>query len=126
MERDAMIVAGFGFRKSADLSALRDALTLAQRDQPTVTALAAPHDKADQLAALAQALGLTLIPIDPLTLKSVLTITQSPVSLAARDTGSVAEAVALAAAGPGASLLTPRHISSDHMATCAIAQGAMS
>jgi cobalt-precorrin 5A hydrolase len=43
--------------------------------------------------------------------------------LAARGVGSVAEAVALAAAGPGARIVVARVISSDRMATCAIAQG---
>ena len=36
--------------------------------------------------------------------------------------GSLAEAAALAAAGPGATLVVNRIISSDGMATCAIAQ----
>ena len=35
--------------------------------------------------------------------------------------GSVAEAAALAAAGPGARLLAPRMISADRMASCALA-----
>ncbi|MHA6346914.1 cobalamin biosynthesis protein, partial [Roseivivax sp. CAU 1761] len=39
------------------------------------------------------------------------------------DTGSVAEAAALAAAGPGARLLGPRAVSPDGCATCALAQG---
>lgn len=120
-----MIVAGFGFRRGADMLALRDVLVLAQRDQPTVTALAVPHDKAHQLAGLAEAMGLPLIAIGPQALEAVSTITQSPASLVARGTGSVAEAVALAAAGPGASLLASRHISPDRMATCAIAQGVL-
>lgn len=120
-----MIVAGFGFRKGADMLALRDALALAQRDHPTVTALAVPHDKAHQLAGLAEAMGLPLIAIDQQLLEAARTITQSRASLAARGTGSVAEAVALAGAGQGAHLLGPRHISFDRMATCAIAQGAL-
>lgn len=120
-----MIVAGFGFRKGADMLALRDVLALAQRDHPTVTVLAVPHDKAHQLAGLAEAMGLPLIAIDPEVLEAARTITQSRASLAARGTGSVAEAVALAGAGPGASLLAPRHISPDRMATCAIAQGVL-
>lgn len=120
-----MIVAGFGFRKGAGASAFRDALALAQREHPTVTVLAAPYDKAHQLAGLAQAMGLPLIAIDSQALEAARTITQSRASLAARGTGSVAEAVALAAAGPGAHLLTPRHISPDRMATCAIAQGVL-
>ena len=119
-----MIVAGFGFRRGVDMLALRSALALAQQDQPTVTALAVPHDKAHQLAGLAEVMGLPLIAVGAQALEAMPTLTQSPASLAARRTGSVAEAVALAAAGPGASLLAPRHISPNCMATCAIAQGA--
>ena len=52
------------------------------------------------------------------------TSTQSPASRASRGTGSVAEAAALAAAGPGARLLSPRVISADGRATCALAEGA--
>jgi len=40
-----------------------------------------------------------------------------------RGCGSVAEAVALAAAGAGGRLLVTRHMSPDRTATCAIAQG---
>jgi cobalt-precorrin 5A hydrolase len=125
MERDTVIVAGFGFRTGADLSSLQAALALAQAGQPTVFALAAPEDKASHLAPLADALNLPLIAIDPQALESQPTRTLSLASLNARRTGSVAEAAALAAAGPGARLLAPRHISPDRMASCAIAQGAM-
>lgn len=121
-ERDNMIVAGFGFRREAGLAALRDALALAQRGQPPVTALATAADKAEQLAALAEMLRLPLIAIAPDVLEAIQTPTRSPASLAARHSGSVAEACALAAAGFGSKLLTSRHISGDRMATCAIAQ----
>lgn len=118
-----MIVAGFGYRTGADVSSLRAALALAQADHPPVTTLAAPADKTALLASLAEALALPLIAVTPEALRAVETQTRSPASLAARDTGSVAEAAALAAAGPGARLIAPRHISPDRMATCAIAQG---
>lgn len=116
------IIAGFGFRSGAKLPSLRDALAQAQTGHPAPSALAAPADKAAHLAPLAQSLGLTVIAVGAGALEAVETITCSSVSFAARRTGSVAEAVALAAAGPGACLLTARHISSDRMATCAIAQ----
>ena len=119
-----MIVAGFGFRKAAPLSSLRAALALAQHGHPPVSAFAAPQDKVSMLAPLAEVMGLPLIAIDPVTLIAAPTFTRSTASLAARDSGSVAEAAALAAAGPGARLLGARHISPDRMATCAIAQGA--
>lgn len=119
-----MIVAGFGFRSGAGLSSLRAALALAQKGQPPITHLATALDKLPTLAALAEALGLPLTGISPEALARVSTVTNSSASLAARGTGSVAEASALAAAGPGARLLGPRRISPDRMATCAIAQGA--
>ena len=118
-----MIVAGFGFRTGTPLSSLQAALTLAQAGQPPATALATPHDKTAALVPLADALGLPIIAITAPDLAAAPTTTQSAASHAARDTGSVAEAAALVGAGPGARLLTPRHISPDRMATCALATG---
>ena len=118
-----MIVAGFGYRTGANAGSLRAALALAQAGHPPVTALAAPADKAALLASLAEALELPLIAVMPEALRAVETPTHSPASLAARDTGSVAEAAALVAAGEGARLITPRRVSPDRMATCAIAEG---
>lgn len=118
-----MIVAGFGFRAGADLSALQAALSGAQAGHPAVNALAAPHDKTVLPARLAAQLGLPLIAIPPEALQAVRTETRSAASLRARGTGSVAEAAALAAAGPGARLIARRFISPDRMATCAIAEG---
>ncbi|MGU3391233.1 cobalamin biosynthesis protein [Sphingomonas sp. M1A8_2b] len=123
MERRVVIVAGFGFRAAADLSACKAALALAQRGHSPVTALSAPHDKAALLAPMADALGVPLIRVTAAMLRSMSTPTRSPFSLEARGSGSVAEASALAAAGPDARLLTERHISPDRMATCAIAEG---
>lgn len=119
-----MIVAGFGFRTGAAPSSLRDAFELACADCGSeITALAAPADKAQPLAPLAAELGVPLVAVAPEMLERMPTATVSPASLAARRTGSVAEAAALAAAGPGARLLIARCVSSDRMATCAIAQG---
>ena len=118
-----MIVAGFGFRGAADLSACEAALALAQHGHPSVTALAAPHDKAPLLAPLADALGIPLIALPADRIADVATPTRSHASLRERGTGSVAEAAALVAAGDGARLLSSRHISPDRMATCAIAGG---
>ncbi len=56
-----------------------------------------------------------------LDLTSVATLTDSRHSRQSRGTGSVAEAVALLAAGPGARLLGPRLISTDRRATTAVA-----
>jgi len=118
-----VIVAGFGFRASADLSALRAALALAQDGVASITALAAPDDKAAIVRELGAALGLPVIGIAPDVLEAIPTSSRSAASLRARRSGSVAEASALAAAGPDARLIATRHISPDRMASCAIAQG---
>jgi cobalt-precorrin 5A hydrolase len=118
-----MIVAGFGFRGAAQLPSLRAALAMAQFGQPPVEALATAADKAPALAALAKALALPLIAVAPDAICRIATPTNSPASMAARGTGSMAEAAALAAAGGGARLLSTRHISPDRMASCAIAEG---
>ncbi|WP_370207078.1 cobalamin biosynthesis protein [Pararhodobacter marinus] len=112
-----MIVAGFGFSTRATLASLQGALA-ATGGAPD--ALATLADKAPALAPLARAMGLPLHEVfGPLPD----TPTQSPASQRARGTGSVAEACALAAAGPGAYLMAPRVISPDGLATCALAKG---
>ncbi|MDO5631833.1 MAG: cobalamin biosynthesis protein [Paracoccus sp. (in: a-proteobacteria)] len=111
-----MIVAGFGFTSAADAASLRGALGAAiAASGLTPTHAATVADKAAVLAAL----GLPVIAVTDLPAD---TPTQSPASLRARATGSVAEATALAAAGPGARLVAPRVISPDRRATCAIAR----
>lgn len=118
-----MIVAGFGFRAGASLDMLRSAFDCARRGLPPVTHLATPEDKVAALAPLADMLDLPLIGLSPDTLVVVSTPTRSPASLKARGVGSVAEACALAAAGPRGRLLRSRQMSPDRMAICAIAQG---
>ena len=117
-----MIVAGFGCRNGADVGAIRAVFDLACKDND-IAALATLTDKAPLLALLASALDLPLILIEPQAVAHRATFTHSHASLAAYRTGSVAEAVALAAAGSGARLLSPRIISPDRQATCALAQG---
>ena len=116
-----MIVAGFGFRSGAGFASLEAAL--AQHGVVAVDALAVPTDKVALLAPLARAMGLPLLAIARDALQSVTTQSHSPASLRAYGVGSVAEAAALAAAGPRALLLHSRRVSPDRMATCAIAQG---
>jgi cobalt-precorrin 5A hydrolase len=124
MERDAMIVAGFGFRAAATADSLRDALARAAGERQ-VTAFAAPEDRAQAacLSALAGELAVEIHTVAADDLSRQQTQTEAPRVRAARGTGSVAEAAALAAAGPGAKLLAPRSISADRLATCAIAMG---
>ncbi|ARE39594.1 Cobalamin biosynthesis protein CobE [Rhodovulum sp. P5] len=117
-------MAGFGFRAAAGVDSLVDALDRAG-GAAGLTALAAPADKAHApcLTQLAARLALPVHGIGPDALSAPQTQTRSPRVLAMRATGSVAEAAALAAAGPTACLIGPRAISNDRMATCAIASG---
>lgn len=110
-----MIVAGFGFRSSASPESLRAAYTAAGGG---AAVLAAPADKASRLSEM---MGREVVPVTAEALEAQKTLTRSAASRAARRTGSVAEASALAAAGPGARLLGPRAVSPDRMATCALA-----
>jgi len=118
-----MIIAGFGFRTAATAASLGDALAQAAGTH-RVDALAAPADKigADCLKSLAQSLFLPVFAVTADALQGADTPTRSAISLTRRQTGSVAEAAALAAAGPGARLIAPRRISADRMATAALAQ----
>jgi cobalt-precorrin 5A hydrolase len=122
MERGAMIVAGFGFRSQTSLAALQDAL--AQAGGPDgVTHLATLETKAATLAPLGAAMGLPVIGLPRGVLHNQPTLTRSDRAIAIHGTGSVAEAAALAAAGPGARLRGPRATSADGTATAAIAEG---
>ncbi|WP_366553673.1 cobalamin biosynthesis protein [Aquibaculum sediminis] len=130
MAGDSVIAAGFGFRAAATSKSLSDAFARAGGRPPraaglTTTVLATAVDKAGTLAfrAFAGRFGLPVRGIDSATLAAQKTGTKSEASRAARGTDSVAEAAALAAAGAGARLLGPRVISSDGMATCALAEG---
>ncbi len=119
-----MIVAGFGFSSSATVASLRSALEQAA-DGQSVDALATASDKDGHpaLSAFAKTVALRIhfIPADQLAGQR--TLTCSPRSSATYGTGSVAEASALAAAGHGARLISPRQISDDRLATCAVAIG---
>ncbi len=121
-----MIVAGFGFRASAGPESLASALARTGRHAPD--ALATAEDKAGSrtFRSLAAWMALPVIGVSAAQIMAQRTLTQSPASLAARGTGSLAEAAALAAAGPGARLLGPRVVSEDGCATCALAEGGQS
>jgi cobalt-precorrin 5A hydrolase len=122
MERRAMIVAGFGFRGGVTLDALADALARAG-GAGGVTHLATLAEKAEALAPLGQALGLPVVAVAETALRGLATPTRSGRVQALKGVGSVAEAAALAAAGPGARLRGPRVVSADGTATAAIAEG---
>jgi len=120
-----MIVAGFGFSTSATAASLDDALS-ETGGAPDRIATATDKSQTHAFRALAQAHNLPVVAVSQNDLLQTDTFTQSAASEAARQTGSVAEAAALAAAGPGARLLGPRAISQDRQATCALAESAPS
>ncbi|HMO71510.1 MAG TPA: cobalamin biosynthesis protein [Paracoccaceae bacterium] len=120
-----MIVAGFGFRKGADAAALAGALAAARADgRPAPGALATAEDKAaaPAFATLARDLGLPALAV-PLPALAATDAASSALAPARYDSRSLAEAAALAAAGPGARLLGPRAVSPCRRATCALAEG---
>ena len=118
-----MRVAGFGFRATATPRALREALILAGGAHG-LTALATVDTKAQgtALQSLAQALNLPVVAVPPADLAIQTVLTHSARVHALYGTGSMAEAAALAAAGPGARLLSIRAQSEDGTATAAIAE----
>lgn len=117
-----MIVAGFGFRKAATVDSLVDVFAQVGGTAGMLTTL---PEKAVEPVFIAFAKSVNL-PIQTTCLdaaKSQATITKSAASQSAKGVSSVAEATALAAAGPGAVLTHIRVTSSDGCATCAIAEG---
>ncbi|MDS9468245.1 cobalamin biosynthesis protein [Paracoccus sp. MBLB3053] len=120
----AVIVAGFGFRSNASAESLADAFRQAADGRAVALAVTA-EDKAssDAFRQFCATLGISGRGIDAATLARQKPATRSAASIQARGLGSLAEAAALAAAGPQARLLGPRAVSSDRMATCALAEG---
>ena len=114
------MIAGLGFRDEAVLASLLDALDRAKAREARRIAL--PARKAGHpLAAELQRLGYDLLWIEDAALAAISTPTQSAIALAVYGTGSVAEACALAAAGPRAWLSAPRALSADRLAAAALA-----
>lgn len=119
-----MKVAGLGFRKDVTLASLREAL-LAAGGPAGLTAVATVSDKADAevLKQLARECGVPIRAVPADMLSGIDTPTQSKIVAERFGIGSVAEAAALAAAGPHACLIATRVVSQDRTATAAIAEG---
>ncbi|WLA68183.1 cobalamin biosynthesis protein [Bradyrhizobium diazoefficiens] len=119
-----MKVAGLGFRQDVTLASLREAL-LAAGGAEDLAAVATVSDKADveALQQLARECGVPIRAVSPEVLAGIDTPTQSRLIAEKFGTGSVAEAAALAAAGPRARLIATRVVSQDRTATAAIAEG---
>ena len=103
-----MRIAGLGFRSAASLASLTDALDRAGPADALATSTA--KAQAPVIVALARARGLPLIGVK---VAGIATPTQSARVIAMLGTGSLAEAAALAALGPGRQHL-PRQNNQPH------------
>jgi cobalt-precorrin 5A hydrolase len=119
-----MRVAGLGFRKGVKVAALREVLAAAGGHRG-LNALATISDKAaaGALVSLAGELGLPIRTVPADSVGGVETVTRSERIAASYGAGSLAEAVALIAAGRNARLVSSRVVSQDRTATAAIAEG---
>jgi cobalt-precorrin 5A hydrolase len=123
----AMIVAGVGCRRGtaapdieAAIRAALDRAGIASHALDCIATTAAKSNEAGMVAAAAKfGVDLVLIPEAELQAANDRTATRSGRVLALTGLHSVAEAAALAAAGPTARLLGPRLVMGD--ATCAVA-----
>ena len=124
-----VIAAGIGLKSGTDEAAIRACLDAALRrldlTAAALTALATTAERAGEtgLAALAARLGLPLIAIPAVALQRAGAgcASRSERVVTLHGVGSVAEAAALAAVGPGARLILPRLILGP--VTCALARG---
>ena len=124
-----MMVAGLGCRSGATADAVAEAFAAALERcgvaSREIEALATGADKSSErgIISLAEALGLPLIYVgaDEMVSRAGDALTSSPRVVALKGVPSVAETVALAAAGRGARLLGPRIATAT--VTCAIAVG---
>jgi cobalt-precorrin 5A hydrolase len=124
MEHGPMKVAGLGFKRDVTLASLREAL-MAAGGPAGLAAVATVSDKAEAevLKQLARECGVPIKAVPADVLAGINTPTQSKLITEKFGTGSVAEAAALAAAGPRARLIATRAVSQDRTATAAIAEG---
>ncbi|MEM6304304.1 MAG: cobalamin biosynthesis protein [Pseudomonadota bacterium] len=120
-----MRLLGIGFRAAATCASLQEVLAqvLAQ-SEGEIGAIVTEAAKAREevFRGFAQALGVPGLGITAAELAQMITPTQSARIQDRFGTGSLAEAAALAAAGPRARLVVSRVVSSDGMATGALAE----
>ncbi|MEA2119264.1 cobalamin biosynthesis protein [Halovibrio sp. HP20-50] len=114
-------IAGFGFRSEATIESLAQALDQLTEQYGAIDKLAAAHSMLPLVEELCRLRHIEVISVADVGLPTAITLTHSAQSLLARGTGSVAEAVALLAAGQNARLVGPRIISADRQATAALA-----
>jgi cobalt-precorrin 5A hydrolase len=124
MECGEMKVAGLGFRRDVSLASLREALHAAGGTKD-LAALATISGKTETpaLQLLAREFDVPIRTVSAEIIAGITTSTQSEFVRARFGAGSVAEAVAIVAAGPRARLISKRTVSRDRTATAAIAEG---
>jgi len=118
-----MRVAGLGFRRDVTLASLREALIAAGAENLAAVATVSDKSQTMVLRLLAREFNLPIKAIPTAVLAGIETPTRSEFVQAKFATGSIAEAAALAAAGPRARLVSIRTVSQDRTATAAIAEG---
>jgi cobalt-precorrin 5A hydrolase len=126
---EAMIVAGIGCRKAILAAQVESAIEAALRHNQIeghrLDVIAVPAVKGREAgivaAAAARGVLLVLIAQDALEEAGLRTLTRSARSMDTLNVQSVAEAAALAAAGPNSRLLAPRLAIGP--VTCALAEG---
>lgn len=128
MDRDTImaeqVILGLGFRQAARYDSFENALS-AISPPVAFDAIAVPEDKTAHpaLQQFANHHSAPIIGVSQTRLESITTPTQSDVIQKKRQTGSVAEAAALAILQSSARLLVKRCISEDRLAVCAVARG---
>tara|TARA_B100000886_G_scaffold326316_1_gene272690 strand:+ start:260 stop:640 length:381 start_codon:yes stop_codon:yes gene_type:complete len=123
-----MIAAGFGFRLEVGIDSLLEIYsdlckTYLGGSHVDVFSTHENKSKAEALVELSQLTGIATINFTDAELAAQNTINYSDLSMRIYNTGSLAEASALAAAGSNSLLLGGRVISRDRLATCAFAKG---
>lgn len=115
-----MIVAGIGLRASATIEDLELLLNLSDR-LPDRIALLADKSTHPALQAVILRTALPLVTFARDEIRGIATPGQSARQMTIFGTGSVSEACALLAAGPGARLICPRIFAPSSRATIAFA-----
>jgi cobalt-precorrin 5A hydrolase len=115
-----MIVAGLGFRKGVSLDSLKAALALVPPADLLATAEGKESEPGLQILAAELRVQIMAVPRDLLSAQGI----DGPArTKALYGTGSVAEAAARAAAGPGARLVAARQTGPDGRCVVAAAEG---
>ncbi|MQY43203.1 precorrin methylase [Epibacterium sp. SM1969] len=118
-----MKIAGLGFRRSVTPAALADALAQLGTDVDQIAVLETKAQVAG-FARFAPSSDIPVVALNEADIKGIKTQTQSTRVYARFGTGSVAEALAIAAARQygSARLICPRYITADGSATAALAE----